>query len=131
MAKFKTINDLTDKKVSEHLKNFGAFWAFSNSQVNEQKKEGENYVQVMQGLICPKDKADEFMRILTEIYEAGEREFLEVNDRTEIILYELENHECFYLYDPTEAVENLADFGITKEEVINVFNKNLERYADN
>ena len=41
-----------DKVIEQH----GAFWAFSNEQLNEQKVEGVEYVSLGLGLICPKDK---------------------------------------------------------------------------
>ena len=44
-----------DEKISKVLNDNGAFWAFSDKQFNEQKKEGVKYVSMGAGIICPKD----------------------------------------------------------------------------
>lgn len=45
------------------------------------------------------------------------------------ILYELNNHECFYTYD-IEDILFLIEYGITEQEIINVFNKYKNKYDD-
>ena len=43
--------------VSIALESNGAFWAFSDKQFNESKKDNVKYVSLGSGLVCPKDNA--------------------------------------------------------------------------
>lgn len=45
------------------------------------------------------------------------------------ILYELHNYECFYTYD-IEDILFLTEYGITEQEIINVFNKYKNKFGD-
>jgi len=46
-----------DEKISSIIKEYGAFWAFGNKQLEEQKKEGIRYMSLGAGLVCPVDHA--------------------------------------------------------------------------
>ena len=45
------------------FKDTGAFFAFSNEQVDEQKQEGVKYVSLGAGMICPKENASRLCEI--------------------------------------------------------------------
>ena len=49
---------MTTDYLTPILEANGAFFAFSQSQFDEQKKEGVIYVSMGAGLICPKENAD-------------------------------------------------------------------------
>lgn len=49
---------------SAFTERIGGFFAFSNTQFDEQKKEGIEYVNVGQGLVIPKDKVEELKQFL-------------------------------------------------------------------
>jgi hypothetical protein len=53
-------------KISQVLNNNGAFFAFSDKQFNEQKKDNIKYVSMGAGLICPKENADKLDKELTQ-----------------------------------------------------------------
>jgi 4-hydroxy-3-methylbut-2-enyl diphosphate reductase IspH len=52
------------KNVDEMLKETGSFFAFSNKQFDEQKKDGVEYVGVTAGLVTPKDRVKEVIEFL-------------------------------------------------------------------
>ena len=71
-------------------------------------------------------KLDNFLK---NIAPKLKKEFAEKVDREKYILYELDNHECFYTYDISTAFSVLKDFynDLTEEEVYSVLKKNQKR----
>lgn len=55
-------------------------------------------------------------------------EELKTFGKEKIILYELNNHECFYTGDYSEIFEEMEEYGITNEEVKKVYFENLNKY---
>jgi len=49
----------------------------------------------------------------------------------EVILYDLNNYECFYTGDITNALEVLESLGYTPEQVRGVYHKNQETVCNN
>jgi len=47
-----------DNFITEAMERHGAFFAFSDEQFKQQKKEGINYSSMGVGLICPTENAD-------------------------------------------------------------------------
>ena len=124
---YKSINNFIDAKTTALYEEYGAFWAFGENQFNEKKKPDVRYVYMLGNLMVPKDGADEFREKLNSIYEQGEKDFLEHNTTEEIIKYDLWNHECYYLCDPSETIENLKQYNISKEEIEKVFWKEYKK----
>lgn len=116
-----SLNEYIEDKVSALYEELGAFYAFSNEQLAEQKKEGVEYVRLVSGLICPKENADDFMKRFEEIVDAGMKERLEKEGRENVIKYELSNYECYYVGSWEEALPVLESYGITEHEVAKVY----------
>ena len=57
----KSLTNYTEEKTSKLLDETGAFFAFSNKQLDEGKKDGITYCSMGHGLICPTDKAKDFL----------------------------------------------------------------------
>ncbi len=119
-----------EEKLDALIKMYGMFFAFSKKQFEENKTplaEGDKYVSFGGGGFLPKSNAkawqDESCAAITEF------ETIVGNDpvlRKENILYELENHEAFYVGD----IETTLDFlgkGYTEEEVWSVYNERLNK----
>ncbi|MEZ8193214.1 hypothetical protein [Vibrio sp. 1F279] len=100
----------------------GAFFAFSTKQFDEAKKEGVKYASLGMGLICPVDNVKQLMTRLDSIAQEGIAEDIEENGKKAIIRRELFNHECFYTNDICDCVESLEGYGISYDEVYEVFN---------
>jgi hypothetical protein len=101
----------------------GTFFAFSQKQFDEGKKEGINYVSLGGGLICPKENVTELTEGLETIQQAGMAQDLAENGKDAIILRELHNHESFYCGDIEDTVYALEDYGITRTEIIAVYDR--------
>lgn len=119
----RTLNDITNKAITALHEKHGAFYAFSNKQFDESKKEGVTYASLGMGLICPKENCKTFIEELNAIYENGMKQDIEENGKESIILRELYNHEAFYTWEIEDTVESLKGYGFTIEDVQEVFNK--------
>jgi len=111
------LSHYTEAAMTKAIDEAGAFFAFSNQQFNEQKKEGVKYVSMRMGLICPKANADKLAAAITRAGDEGRAADLAENGKQGIIHRELGNHEACIRKDITDTVDALAGYGITKEEV--------------
>ena len=113
----KYLSDYTKEAQTKLFDDMGAFFAFSNKQLDEQKEEGVVYVSMGCGLICPKDSAAELARGLRDIAVAGIAQDLAENGKKGVIHRELANHEYCITWDISDTVSKLSDYGITAEDI--------------
>ncbi|MFA0719455.1 hypothetical protein AB4622_26240 [Vibrio splendidus] len=118
----KYLSHYIQAKQTQAFNEAGAFFAFSTKQFDEAKKEGVKYASLGMGLICPVDNAKQLMTRLDSIAQEGIVEDIEENGKKAIIRRELFNHECFYTNDICDCVEKLEGYGISYDEVYEVFN---------
>lgn len=118
----KYLNDYTKEATSEAFKKAGAFFAFSDKQFEEEKKEGVKYVSMGAGLICPKETADQLVKDLKNATKNGIKKDIEENGEGKIIARELRNHEAFYTCDISDTMRALKAYGFSVERVSEVFN---------
>ena len=131
--KIQDLNKLREEKLSAILEKYGVFFAFSNEQFLENKtplKEGEKYVSIGAGGYLPKSNACLF----SDEWEALDVWYKKTlkDDKKEAenaILYELNNHECFYTWDYSEVVK-LFDGIYTEKQIKSVFNKFAKSYSE-
>lgn len=119
----KYLNDYTEEAISAIMEKHGAFFAFSNRQFDEKKKEGIKYVQLGSGMICPSDNGITLMKEIIGVGERGRQQDLKENGREGVIERELYNHEAFYTGDIESTVDALEGYGITQAEVRAVYIK--------
>lgn len=105
----------------------GVFWAFSNEQFKEGAnknplQEGEKYVDIGAGGFIPKHNLGALEQGMKDIEKTFKAQIKEAKAREQHILYELNNHECFYSGDITPALEAMGD-DYTREEVEAVMQK--------
>lgn len=124
----KYLTDYIEDKNSALFDEMGAFFAFSNEQFDAKKQEGVTYVHIFSGLICPKGNAKALMDGLNAIYNDGVKQDMEENGAYAIIRRELDNHECYYTSDPTDAIEKLAEYPFPAEAVEYVFRGNRKEF---
>lgn len=109
---------------TELLNKLGAFFAFSQKQFDEQKKEGVVYISVSGlGVIAPKDNAQELVDGLGNIHKLGIQQDIAENGIENIIKRELNNHEAYYTWSINDTVDALSAYGITREQVREIFNQ--------
>ncbi|MGF1884098.1 DUF7659 family protein [Vibrio splendidus] len=118
----KYLSHYIQDKQTQAFNEAGAFFAFSNQQFDDEKKEDVKYASLGMGLICPVDNAKKLMTRLDSIVQEGIAEDIKENGKTAIIRRELFNHECFYTNEICDCVEKLEDYGITYDEIYTVFN---------
>jgi|TARA_R110002072_G_scaffold303138_1_gene495450 hypothetical protein len=113
----KTLCDYTKDAQSALFDSLGAFFAFSDSQLNESKKQGIEYCSLGNGLIVPKEHAQTLVDGLNNIGKKGIEQDLAENGKHAIIRRELFNYECFYVCDISDCVDALSSYGIGREEI--------------
>jgi len=123
-------------KYNELFTKCGVFYAFSLEQFAEGKKknplveEGEKYTSIgMGGYIRTSQikSLNEGMKAIDEWFSAENKAIkADQKKREDMIIYELNNYECFYTGDITDAFEALKGEGITKAEVLKVYKKNYK-----
>ncbi len=118
---FKKLSSYTDQPITELFNKYGAFWAFSNSQFNEAKKDNIEYVTFLGNCFCDKTTVKLFINEYHSIFEQQKNLFLLENKKEDIIKYELANYESFYTGEIEEAFEVLKQYGFTLEEVKKVY----------
>ncbi len=125
---FKHLSSYTDQPITELFNQYGAFWAFSNSQFNDAKKDNIEYVTFWGNCFCDKITVKQFIKEYHSIFEEQTKLFLLENKKEDIIKYELANYECFYTGEIEEAFEVLKQYGFTLEEVKKVYFQELQNY---
>ena len=110
----------------------GAFFAFSDKQLSESRKEGVEYVSMGMGLICPKINAKELDEDLRKILIEGIAQDVKENGIDNIIERELSNHEAWYTGNLDDTLEALSCYGelIVPEMVAAVYRNNIHKHLD-
>lgn len=121
----KSLSSYTNDALTQLLNEAGAFFAFSQQQFEEKRKEGVQYSSLGAGLIAPRESVASVVDGIAKITKTGIEKDIEVNGRRAIIKRELMNHECFYTGDITDCVEALEDYGIDQDEIKAVYREML------
>ncbi|MCP3921309.1 MAG: hypothetical protein GY714_01860 [Desulfobacterales bacterium] len=117
----KYLSDYIEEAQTKLFNDMGAFFAFSNSQLEEKREKDVIYVSCGAGLIAPKCNAKELMDGLNKIAEQGIEQDIKENGIKAIIERELNNHECYYTGDIEDCVDKLADYPITQQQIAEHF----------
>ena len=130
MKTIQEINKEQEGKLSALLDTCGIFFAFSKEQFESNKKEGVCYVRGYHGMIIPKNNVKLFERKFDEYCEGKDTMFRENIDIKEYILYQLNNHECFYTGDYVEVLELVESIypTCTIEDIRQVFYTHINDY---
>ena len=115
----KYLSDYMNDKQTEVFNKYGAFFAFSNKQFEEKKKDGVEYNNLGSGMIAPIENAMLIIEALECIYKESILLDIKENGIPAIIHRELGNHECQITNDIDEVTEALKDYGITEKQIQN------------
>lgn len=119
------------KRYDALFEKVGLFWAFGNEQFKEAMEkhpvdDGFKYVSIGMGGYFPGQNKQAYVDGMSELNaweKQAKKELKENEAATEsAILYELNNHECFYSCDLTEVIE-LFDGIYTPEQIRRVYKK--------
>ncbi len=122
----KYLKDYTDQAITELFEKHGAFFAFSDKQLDEAKNKDlprSAYVSMGAGLIAPKSEAKELASWIDKVTTKRIALDLEENGKEAIILRELHNHECFYTGDYLDPnmKASLSGYGFTDQDIYDVY----------
>ena len=118
----KYLSDYINDKQAAAFDELGAFFAFSDQQFNEAKKEGVEYCSMGAGLICPVGNSKQLFNRLNEICKEGIAQDIADNGIKAIIRRELFNHECFYTEEIDACVEALDGYNVSYDDIYQEFN---------
>jgi hypothetical protein len=131
-----TIKELKQHKqdlYSGTFEDLHVFFAFGNEQfeqeVNKLRQDkilldGEKLSPIGAGGYVPAKNLSTLKSEIAKIEKWYKFQVKELKDgKEDLILYELNNFECFYSNDITDALDVLIPLGITKKEVETVYNK--------
>ena len=127
----KYLSDYTNVKQTKLWNDNGAFFAFGDKQLDEQKQEGVSYVSLGMGLIAPKENASKIIEGLESIHMEGIQQDISDNGIKAIIHRELANHEAQITNDISDTVEALEFYGITREQVSEEYPSYFKHCVDN
>lgn len=120
-------------KMNALINDCGVFFAFSTEQFHKNKtplKEGEKYVNLKIGGYIPKFSLDTFLDGLKSIKKWYREETTKCKQiRIDLIIYELYNHEAFYIGDIQDTLKALGK-GYSRKEVLKVYYSELKKQID-
>jgi len=117
----KSLSHYTEKAMTKVLDNNGAFFAFSDKQFDEGKKEGVKYTTSGMGMIVPVENLKTLEKAIKEVVSTGIQQDIADNGEKAIIKRELANHESYYTGEIEQTIEALSGYNFTTEAIMKVF----------
>lgn len=109
---------------------YGAFYAFGEKQLEEELK-GNNindYYVTDYWLYYRKDNWKEMFDAFKKHGENERKRRVKEEGLENIIKYELNNHEAYYTWNLSDAIDALSYYWVDEKEVKKVYDKNKEFY---
>lgn len=127
--KYMAIKKEVQKRHEALLDECGVFWAFSNEQFKESAPDKSvTLVNIGMGGYMPKEHHARLLDGMNEIAKY-EKQAIKKAKADEVILYELNNYECFYTGDISDALEVLEPLGYRKNQVLDVYRTHQAVYG--
>jgi hypothetical protein len=133
--------EYTEAETTKLFEETGMFFAFNDEQFKEgfekakavctQRSENGkiSIVNCGRGGYCPKEHLDTMLDGMADITKRAMAEQIKDHGMEAIVKRELDNHECYYTGDPTDAINYLVGTGypVTEEQVEKIFhNRNYK-----
>ncbi len=128
----KYLQDYMTERQTAAFKKYGAFFAFSESQLREGMEEHghadrSKLCDAGGGMICPTENVKALTKTLETIYRESIEQDVKENGIEQVVLRELGNHEAYYTCSIASTVEALADYPVTPRQIKTLFhNKNAK-----
>jgi hypothetical protein len=133
MTTYGEIKQKHENAYNKIMEDSGVFWAFSNEQFKEGIEKikasgkinpGEKVARIPAGGFVPSKNADAMIKLLKEANDIKKKELKAAKDAKEsAILYELNNHECFYNGNNLDTVAEIFEDIYTMDDIKKVFKK--------
>ena len=120
-----------EDKVTQLIKDVRMFFAFSTEQFQKnktQKEEGEKYVHIGAGAYLPKSQVENYISGIENINKWYKAAVKGNKLRKQEIAYQLNNYECYYTGDISDALEALGS-DYTQAEVMAVYKENHAKWC--
>lgn len=127
----KHLRNYVEEEQTKLFNKTGTFFAFSDKQLNESRKENVEYVSLGYGMICPKENAKEVISGLEAISKKGIAADIKENGISAIIHRELGNHEAQITGEVEDTMSSLCGYGVTEEQVKEEYSKFYQHCVDN
>ena len=108
---------IMEQQQTAAFERYGAFFAFSDKQLEEKRQEGIKYVSLFSGLIAPKDNAKRLLEELEAITDNYIKRDIEENGIKKILWREFANYECQIVGNPEDAIDALENYHIDKKTI--------------
>jgi len=105
-----------ENEINALFKKHDVFFAFSAKQINEKKKDGVKYYSLGSGMFIPQENYELFNNEFEEFDTNLVKKAKEIFTPTEIIGYELANHEYCITYDLSDTKNTLEEFNFSDAE---------------
>ncbi len=105
----KYLSDYMNARQTELFNETGAFFAFSQSQFDDKRREGVNYITLGSGLICPQDNVKQLEKGLSDILTWAIHQDVSENGVDRIVEREYFNYETHITMNNTDAMRALTD----------------------
>lgn len=126
----KYLSDYVKDNQTALFERTGCFFAFSEKQFEESKKDNVKYTSLGSGMIVPVDNVKELISGLERIRIEGMLQDVAENGKNNIIERELCNYECFYTYELDDCIEALNGYGYSKKCIENIFQSLRYKYEE-
>jgi hypothetical protein len=120
----KYLSEYMEAKQTALFKKTGTFFAFSQEQFEEKRKEGVKYVNMGQGMLTEKPYVKELIDGMDKIYKDSIKQDIKENGKEKIILRELHNHEAFYVGSIEDTIHKLEDYPFSEDDISHIYQKN-------
>lgn len=127
----KYLSNYIEEKQTKLFNDLWIFFAFSDKQFEEQKKDWVEYNSIWSGMIIPKENVGKFLIEHKKIIEEWIQEDIKENWIENIIERELINHEAYYTYDIESTVYALEEYNIEDWKILEVFKQTYEKNSQN
>lgn len=120
-----------EDKITQLIKDVRMFFAFSTQQFQEnktEKEESEKYVHIGVGAYLPKSQVENYISGIENINKWYKATIKGNKLRKQEIAYQLNNYECYYTGDISDALEALGS-EYTEAEVMAVYRENHAKWC--
>lgn len=122
------MRDLRDylESISPLIENAGAFYSFSDQKIKEQSKEAIQYISLGNGLMCPKDKAEELKQAMFDKLDESVKTDIRTNGIEAIVRRELRKSHC----DMDKTVDALEMYNLDIDYICELYYEEIKSLAN-